>query len=155
MPYQFSINRSGIADFRRGRHVGAGRRARTRAKRDRRSVPALMCGRITGRSRRTSSAPAARGKSLMAGRGAAIWHVNDVDPGGQLEQFAGKMRQAADAAEAKLSLPGCALARLRVHPYFFAGTLLVTTSIFRHGHDQRDRREILARVVGDLFHRWG
>ena len=39
------------------------------------------------------------------GRRAPVGHVHDVDPGRQLEQFTGKMRQAADAGGCEIEFP--------------------------------------------------
>ena len=47
---------------------------------------------------------------MSAGRGAAIWHVDDVDARHRVEQFAGQMCRIPMPAEAKLILPGLALA---------------------------------------------
>ena len=58
-------------------------------------------------------------------------------------------------AEAKLSLPGWALASAISSFMSLAGTLLATTSISGTVVDQRDRREILRHVVGHFLHASG
>ncbi|MGY3224149.1 hypothetical protein ACVIM5_004756 [Bradyrhizobium sp. USDA 4512] len=78
--------------------------------------------------------------------------MHDVDLGRQLEQFAGEMRQAAGAGGGEVQL-----ARLRpgerdqfVHvPRRHVGG---DHQHLRHGRDQRHRREILQRVVGNPLH---
>ena len=55
-------------------------------------------------------------------------------------------------AEAKLSLPGCALASATSSAMFLAGTLLATTSISGTFATSVTGAQILGDVVGDLFH---
>ena len=118
----------GHADFRRGRHVGRGRRARRRAERDRPQRAGLDM-------RQDHRQVEERHLHLLAeqivdrGRRAAIGHMHDVDLGGQLEQFAGEMRQAAEAGGGEIELAGLRLGERDQFAMFLAGTLLATTSI--------------------------
>ena len=89
------------------------------------------------------------------GRRAAIGHVHDVDLRGQLEQFAGQMRQAADAGGGEIEFAGLRLGERDQLGHVVGGNVARDDQHFRHRHHQRDRREILAHVVGDFFHRWG
>ena len=90
---------------------------------------------------------------VYGGRRAAIGHVNDVDLRRQLEQFAGEMRQATNAGGGKIEFAGLRFRKRDEFSHAFGGNVACNDEHLRHGHDQRDRREILAHVVGDLFHR--
>ena len=56
-------------------------------------------------------------------------------------------------AEAKLSLPGCALARAIEFSHVVGGDVAGHHQHLRHRHHQRDRRKIPGDVVRDFFHR--
>ena len=77
------------------------------------------------------------------GRRAAIGHVNDVDLRRQLEQFAGEMRQAANAGGGKIEFAGLCFRKRDEFSHVFGGNVARNDEHLRHGRDQRDRREIL------------
>ena len=56
--------------------------------------------------------------------------------------------------EAKLSLPGCAFASATSSLQIAGLNVGGDHQHFRHGRDQRYRRQILQRVVGDGLHAW-
>ncbi len=69
-------------------------------------------------------------KQVVDGRRrSAIGHVNDVDLRGQLEQFAGEMRQAADTRGGKIEFAGLRFRKRDESAMLLAGTLLAMTSI--------------------------
>ncbi len=72
---------------------------------------------------------------------------------GQLEQFAGKVRQAADAGGREIELAGLAFGECDEFAHVFGGNIARDDQHLRHRRHQRDRREILCDVVGYFFHR--
>src|SRR6185503_6657935 len=85
-------------------------------------------------------------------RGAAVGHMGDVDLGGELEQFAGEMRQAAGAGGREVELARLFLGERDQLLHVVGGDAGRHHQHFRHFGDQRDGREILERVVGHLLH---
>jgi DNA-binding transcriptional LysR family regulator len=83
-------------------------------------------------------------------RRAAIGHVDDVDLRRQLEEFAGKMRQAANAGGGKIELAGLRFRKRDEFGHVLGGNVACNDEHLRHGHDQRDGREILSDLVGDF-----
>ena len=65
--------------------------------------------------------------------------------GRQFEQFAGQMRQAAGTGGGKIELAGLRLGERDQFAHVVGRNVARDHQHFRHGHDQRDRREILQR----------
>ena len=135
------------AELRRGRHIGRRRRARAGAERDRLQWPPLTCGRMDRQVEERHLYLLAE-QVVHGGRRAAIGHVHDVDAGGQLEQFAGQMRQAAGAGGGEIEFSGLRLCERDQLGHVPRRHVARDHQHFRHGRDQRHRREILQRLVG-------
>ena len=93
-------------------------------------------------------------EQIVDGGGSApVGHVHDIDAGGQLEQFAGEMRQAADAGGGEIEFPGLGLGERDQLLHVAGGNVAGDDKHFRHRGHQRDGRKVLRHVVGHLFHR--
>ena len=62
------------------------------------------------------------------------------------------MRQAAEAGGSKIELAGLCLGERDEFSHVLGGNVACDHQHFRHGDDQRDRREIFQRFVRHLFH---
>jgi hypothetical protein len=78
--------------------------------------------------------------------------MDDVDSCRELEQLACEMRQAAGARRRKVELAGLCLGELNQFAHAFGWNRGGDDKHLGYGRDQRHRREILCRIVGDLFH---
>ena len=63
------------------------------------------------------------------------------------------MRQAANAGGGKIEFSGLRFRKRDEFSHVLGGNVACNDEHLRHRHDQRDGREILSNVVGDLFHR--
>ena len=146
MPYQFSMRRSGMPS---STVVGTSGAVGARA-----VVPSAIgfsVPRLDMRQDRRQVEK--RHLHLLAeqivdgGRRAAIGHMHDVDFRGKLEQFAGEMRQAAGAGGGEIELAGLRLGERDQLAHVLRRHVAGDNEHFRHGDDQRDRREILQGLV--------
>ena len=78
--------------------------------------------------------------------------MHDVDPGGELEQFAGEMRQATGTGGGEIERAGFCLGQRDEFAHVFGGHVACDHQHLGHGDDEGDRREIPQRLVGDLLH---
>ena len=78
--------------------------------------------------------------------------MHDIDVGRQLEQFARQMRQAAGTGRGEIQFPRLRLGERDQFLHVPGGEVGRDYQHLGHGGDQRHRREILQRIIGDLFH---
>ena len=78
---------------------------------------------------------------------AFVGHVNDLQPGHGVQQFAGKMRDAAAAGRSEVHLAGAGFCQSDQFLEIFCRNARVNHEAHRRGVDQRDRLEVFCGVV--------